>query len=100
MNDYLVLSPRDITDAPDAIAPFSVQSYDTAKPFAKLMADAVEDGRMPPFSARVTDECKPKFPYANDPRLTEGLLGRGYSESDVRKILGDNLLRVFQGAVG
>ncbi len=30
------------------------------------------------------------------PNLVEGLLKRGYSESDVRKILGENLLRVWQ----
>ena len=30
------------------------------------------------------------------PNLVEGLLRRGYSETDVRKILGENLLRVWQ----
>ena len=30
------------------------------------------------------------------PNLVEGLLRRGYSEEDVRKILGENLLRVWQ----
>lgn len=30
------------------------------------------------------------------PNLVEGLLKRGYSEDDVRKILGENLLRVWQ----
>ncbi len=29
------------------------------------------------------------------PTLIEGLLGRGYSEADIRKILGENLLRVW-----
>jgi len=29
------------------------------------------------------------------PNLIEGLLGRGYSEADIRKILGENLLRVW-----
>jgi membrane dipeptidase len=29
------------------------------------------------------------------PKITEALLVRGYSESDVRKILGENLLRVM-----
>jgi membrane dipeptidase len=32
------------------------------------------------------------------PRITEALLRRGYSESDVRKILGGNLLRVMEAA--
>jgi membrane dipeptidase len=30
------------------------------------------------------------------PNLVEGLLGRGYSEEDIRKILGGNLLRVWR----
>jgi len=30
------------------------------------------------------------------PVLTQGLLDRGYSESDIRKILGENLMRVFK----
>ena len=30
------------------------------------------------------------------PNLVEGLLKRGYREADVRKILGENLLRVWQ----
>ena len=34
------------------------------------------------------------------PRVTAGLLGRGYSEGDVRKILGENPLRVLRAAIG
>ncbi|MSS70182.1 MAG: membrane dipeptidase [Candidatus Latescibacteria bacterium] len=34
------------------------------------------------------------------PRITEGLLNRGYSEGDVRKILGENHLRVLREAIG
>ena len=30
------------------------------------------------------------------PNLVKGLLDRGYSEADIRKILGENLLRVWQ----
>jgi len=33
------------------------------------------------------------------PRITEGLLRRGYEESDVAKVLGGNFLRVYQRAV-
>lgn len=32
------------------------------------------------------------------PRLTEALLNRGYSEPDIHKILGGNILRVFREA--
>ncbi len=32
------------------------------------------------------------------PRITQGLLDRGYSEADIHKILGGNLLRVMRGA--
>lgn len=34
------------------------------------------------------------------PNITAGLLGRGYSADEVKKILGGNLLRVFREAVG
>jgi membrane dipeptidase len=33
------------------------------------------------------------------PRITRGLLARGYSEHDVRKILGQNFMRVFEQAI-
>ena len=32
------------------------------------------------------------------PRITQGLLDRGYSEQDIHKILGGNLLRVMRAA--
>jgi membrane dipeptidase len=32
------------------------------------------------------------------PLITQGLLDRGYSEADIRKLLGQNLLRVMRGA--
>lgn len=34
------------------------------------------------------------------PGITEGLLARGYSEADVRKVLGENTLRVLRAAIG
>jgi membrane dipeptidase len=34
------------------------------------------------------------------PRLTAGLVERGYGEEDVKKILGGNLMRVFREVVG
>jgi membrane dipeptidase len=35
---------------------------------------------------------------AGFPNITAGLLERGHSEDDIRKILGENLLRVFAEA--
>jgi len=34
------------------------------------------------------------------PKITEGLLRRGYTEADIRKFWGENYLRVFREAVG
>ncbi|HEX5660773.1 MAG TPA: hypothetical protein VFX59_26450, partial [Polyangiales bacterium] len=52
------------------IAPFSLKSYATSKPFAKRMAAAVEAGTMPPFLAQETADCKPRFKWADDLRLS------------------------------
>jgi membrane dipeptidase len=34
------------------------------------------------------------------PRIVEGLIRRGYSESDIRKVLGENTLRVLRETIG
>ncbi len=34
------------------------------------------------------------------PNITKELLNRGYKEKDIKKILGENFLRVFKEAVG
>jgi microsomal dipeptidase-like Zn-dependent dipeptidase len=38
------------------------------------------------------------FDATSYPRLTEVLVARGYSQNRIRKILGENWLRVFDGA--
>jgi hypothetical protein len=52
------------------IGPFSMTSYDSARPFSGAMALAVNTGRMPPWHALETDECKPRFPWKQDMRLS------------------------------
>ena len=76
---------------PGAIAPFSVMDYESAKPFAALMVSAIEDGRMPPFSARSTPECTPRYPYANDPRLSPEELDKVKGWAKGGTPLGDTL---------
>jgi hypothetical protein len=52
------------------IGPFSVEDYASAKDFAESMAKAVENGRMPPFLAQETEDCKPRLPWQADTRLS------------------------------
>ena len=56
---------------PGGIAPVALHTYAAAAPLAKLMADAVERGAMPPFLAQATDACTPRYKYADDPHLTD-----------------------------
>lgn len=73
------------------IAPFSMESYAQAKPFAAQMAQAVEEGRMPPFLARDTADCKPRLPWLNDPRLSndEQKLLRSWADAKAPEGSGD-----------
>jgi microsomal dipeptidase-like Zn-dependent dipeptidase len=34
------------------------------------------------------------------PNITKGLIGRGYSDAETKKILGENFLRVFKKVFG
>jgi hypothetical protein len=63
--------------ASGGIAPFSLETYAAAAPFAALLLDAVERRVMPPFLAEDTEECQPRLGFKDDPRLTgaeQGLL--------------------------
>lgn len=53
------------------IGGFSLAEYDQAKPQAGLMAAVTENGTMPPWHAIETDDCKPRFGFVGDPRLSE-----------------------------
>jgi hypothetical protein len=56
-------------------APFSVMSYESASGWALPMAVAVQSRTMPPFFAENTDDCQVRFPWLDDPRLSEEQIG-------------------------
>jgi hypothetical protein len=56
-----------------SIAPFSLETYETAKNFAGLMALDVMEGLMPPWHGVETTECDPAFPYKHDARLSDAV---------------------------
>jgi hypothetical protein len=53
------------------IAPFSLMSYALAKDFAPSMVEETAARRMPPWGAQETSECKPRFGWKDDERLSE-----------------------------
>ncbi len=52
------------------IAPFSLLTYEVAKPLAGLMLEEIEAQRMPPWGARSTDECTPPHAFKDDVSLS------------------------------
>src|SRR5262245_17088547 len=56
--------------APGKIAPFSLMTYGDAKAVASLVALRTGDRAMPPWSATDTDDCKPRFGWKDDKRLS------------------------------
>lgn len=57
--------------APGKIGPFPLTSFAEAKTHAPLLLDAIDGGRMPPWGARETAQCKPTLPFRHDLRLTK-----------------------------
>src|SRR4051812_48064222 len=53
------------------LAPFSLTSYASARPWASLMVTETATRRMPPWGAQDTAECKPPHPWQKDARLSE-----------------------------
>jgi hypothetical protein len=53
------------------IAPFSMETYEQAAPWAQLALDAVEAGVMPPWGQANTEECEPRHGFKDDPRLSD-----------------------------
>ena len=52
------------------IAPFALVTYADAKTRAASSIAAIEAEKMPPWGARETDECKPRFGWQHDLRVT------------------------------
>lgn len=50
--------------------PFALDEYASAKSIAGAMLTAVDQGTMPPWSARDTSTCKPTRPWKDDLRLS------------------------------
>jgi hypothetical protein len=55
---------------PGGIAPLSLATYADSKPWASLMAAQVASGAMPPFLARTSADCQPRFGFKDDLRLS------------------------------
>lgn len=60
--------------SPGQIAPFSLITYEEARAVSALSVKRTQDGSMPPWGARNTEECKPRFGWQHDPRLSEAEL--------------------------
>lgn len=56
---------------PGGIAPFALTSYQEARPRASSLVGMVKAGLMPPWHAVETDECRPRFPWKHDLRLSD-----------------------------
>ncbi len=53
------------------IAPFSLEDYEAAEPWATILADAIDSGSMPPFAVAETEECSMNYGWQDDLRLTD-----------------------------
>jgi len=56
------------------IGPMSLTEYEQASDYATRMVSYVEKGIMPPFDARESDDCTPRFSWKDDPRLSDAEL--------------------------
>src|SRR5262245_22064874 len=57
--------------SPGNIAPFSLMTYGDAKTVAALMEEQTAKRTMPPWGAFETQECKPRFGWREDLRLSD-----------------------------
>ncbi len=55
---------------PGGIAPFPLTDYRDAKENAERILTAIATGEMPPYGARLTPDCQPRFGWSDDLRLS------------------------------
>jgi mono/diheme cytochrome c family protein len=60
--------------SPGSIAPFSLLSYSDAKAVSGVMVMRTQERSMPPWGALETDECKPRYGWKHDNRLSDAEL--------------------------
>lgn len=75
--------------APGGIGPFSLLTYAGAKDYAQLMAEKTAERVMPPWGALDTAECKPRFGWKDDERLTDAEIATIKAWSDGGALEGD-----------
>jgi hypothetical protein len=60
-----------VCHAEGGIAPFALTAYDEAALLAPRLLQEVEAGVMPPWAAVSDDDCAPRLPWRDDPRLDD-----------------------------
>lgn len=53
------------------IAPFGLETYDEAAPWASFLSEVVSSELMPPWGAIETEDCQPDHDWRNDTRLSD-----------------------------
>jgi hypothetical protein len=71
------------------IGPMTLDDYETAALFAPMMAAKVKAGEMPPWDAKSTDDCEPRFGWREDPTLSAADIDLLQTWADEDAPLGD-----------
>lgn len=84
------------------IAPFALDTYESAKAYGPAMVAAMESGSMPPFLAQETDACTPNNPWLFDLRTSDEERATVRAWVDAESPLGDpeNAMPVVSPFVG
>lgn len=53
------------------IAPFALETYADARLWGSALPGVIQSAEMPPFLAADTADCKPRFGFKDDPRLSD-----------------------------